>query len=825
MAKKAKLDLSGEGLKKLALEHCEKVVFGICAVLLLLLAYWGYQRPVFDDEKDNPKSLIASSKRSQSKINSTQWESDDESMSFAKFRVADLTVPKKVEDVNSIRLSASAYPAFPVGEISLSTKPKRVQPELVAATDVRAQFAYHLYAISPEVPIGSRLINSAAYAPPAPKKAPKKKRTKKKQNDPTRFGSGMEEGDQSGDDMQSPGSGGSGSGMGMPSSGGGGTGPGRGSNKPDGPVKEVPATMLAEMEGVLVSGKIPELGDKSPSVVWRQTVCVTALVPFKEQVEKYEKALKGSKRYDPGVDIPRYIGLVVWRRVNGGDWEEATDEIMSKAELVSSVSYPPLIEGEEFDPFLNASIPTILKANFDDFVMHPKSTFRDFLVDGSADDEDSKKDDESDSSSTTKSFEDFNNSSDESSMEDENGDFGPQSNWLTSENAAEFKQVRFFDVLANNNIKPNDKLEYKVSVILSNPNLPLSFVMGEEGSRRQNNTGGFGGSMRSGQGSGSNLPGGGDRSGLMGAGGGSGSGAMMPGSGSGAGSGAMMPGSGGGASGGASSGGYSGGSGGGRNPTPRTAELTLEMLGNPNITDSDLDGSIRQDILDMKTDKPVEATDKGLAQRFGMITPESPVSNAVTFVVPGDDFVGGGAKPQTLRRANNVMFLDSEPAGELVLLKRNREYQLRIPGKAEVYAGSPMVFDARAEVFNPLDLSVRWIGPEFVNKKGEKEPDKRADFQFDSKAIVLDVKPSRELENSTGTKEEFLSPAEVLVFDGAGGFTLRNELDDLKAFRHAMLVEDEAAESGNDSGTPGFGNRGGLSGSGGGSPDLPGFGN
>jgi len=58
MAKKSKLDLSGEGLKKIAINHGEKMVFALCAVVLVLLAYFGFSRPTFDDSTVTPKNLI-----------------------------------------------------------------------------------------------------------------------------------------------------------------------------------------------------------------------------------------------------------------------------------------------------------------------------------------------------------------------------------------------------------------------------------------------------------------------------------------------------------------------------------------------------------------------------------------------------------------------------------------------------------------------------------------------------------------------------------------------------------------------------------------------
>lgn len=834
---KAKLDLSGAGMKKLALEHCEKLVFGICALLLLLLAYWGYQRPVFDDKKDNPNNLIASSKRSQDRINATKWETpNSESTNFKMHRIADLSVPTKVEEINLQMVNGSQFPNYAPGEISLSTKPKRMNPEILAATDVRAQFSFQMIALKPGIGGGSSRIMDAMYAP-EPKKAEPKKRKKKKKQTPN-FGSGrfgMEDDEEKGDDMQSPGSGG----MGAPSSGGGNGGGGKSRiKKPDGPVHVVPEVQKGEMEGVPVDGMITSTFDRNdkeimPSVMWRQVVCVTAVVPFKKQVEAFEKALKGTRRYEPSSDIPKYIGLKIQRRVNGGTWHDISSKVKGADEAINALSYPSLIQDQEYDPFLNAPIPAFLLNDFDQFVMHPKSKMRDFL----ASEEDEEAVDTSDDSTTneTKNFDEFDASSNKT-MEDDAGELEEELTYVTSENAAETKQIRFFDYLVGYTdenkkkveIQPNDKIEYKVNVILSHPNLPLSFVTGEEGTGRRKG----GSSARSGAGSSGNSAA--ERGkGLM-SGGGGGSGSAMPGGGAGS----MMPGSSGGS--GASSGsgymggggGKRGGSGGGGAAVSRSAELTADMLGNPFISDTDLDGSIRPEILAFKDEDPVELPGGNVVEivnKYGLTSPESPVSNAVVFTMPTEKYAAGSAMPLNLRNAKGVNFYDAEPEAELVLFEHSDAFQMKIPGKAKVFAGTPMVFDAKAEVFNPLDWTIRWVGPKVTVEEDDEEVEKRGNYEFSSPAIVLDVFQSTTLENQGDFKTEFHSPAEILVFDGVGNFRLQNELDDITEFRHATFAEGEEVESTGAATGGSKGNRDGLQGSGGASPGgssgFPGFGN
>lgn len=792
MAKKAKLDLSGEGLKKLAIHHCEKAVFGICAVVLLLLAYWGYQKPVFDDQKDNPNSLITSAQQSEQRINATEWENpNNEEMSFAKYRVADEDIAEEVEKINSMMADASKYPAYPTGEISLSVKPKRNNPEILAATDVQAQFAYQLIALNPGVG-GSTKINEAIFAPKPKKEEPRRRKGKSSggsTGSDSSSMSGMMEPPSGGSGESSPGAGG----MGAPSSGPGGSGGNRGPigpMKPDYPVHEVPPTMLAELEGVPLNGILPGKQEGNaflyPSVMWRQVVCVTAQVPYKKQLEAYNEALKGTRKYDPATDIPKYLGLVISRRVNGGQWEDVTDEIKAFSERAQTVYYPNLVADEQLDPFINAPVPAFLLRDFDSFVLHPQSKRRDFLnLGGKA--QAGELEQSSSTGSSFTSFEDFGGSEDSAGPADDKGkqqDGKTDSKGPAKLAAPEFKQVRFFDLLASKNINPGDKLEYRVSVVLSNPNLPLSFLMK---AKKTVGSGNMGPGMSPGMGgsAGGDLfdsdagpsAGGSSSGGASSRGGAPGGSSSAPGAPSGPG------------------GGYMGGAG--KSRVKKTAELTIEMLGNPNISDADLEGSIRAEILKFKDMQPPKLTDKGLIRKYGLISPESEVSNVVEFTTPDEGFVAGSAPPLPIRNAGNVEFYDSDPAGELVYLARDKSLQMEVPGKATVYAGSPVVFDAKAEVFNPLDWTIRWVGPPAVDEDGKDLPDERGKYRFDSAAIVLDVHPSETLENISDVKEEFQTPAEILVFDGKG-FTLRNELDDLKAFRHATFASEqplEAAES------------------------------
>ncbi len=254
------------------------------------------------------------------------------------------------------------------------------------------------------------------------------------------------------------------------------------------------------------------------------------------------------------------------------------------------------------------------------------------------------------------------------------------------------------------------------------------------------------------------------------------------------------------------------------------AMLGIEMLGNPNITDSDLDGSVRKDILKIKELGPADLEEKGVAKKYGMLTPESPISNAVVYSEPSEQYAPGPVEPLRVLVANNVSFVDTEPEGKIVVFQQDKNYQLPFPGESTVYPGSPLVFDSNAEVLNPIDLSVRWVGKPAFDDENEEIEDKRQAFQFDTKAIVLDISASTKLKNQSGSKNELLSPSEILVFDGEGRFSLLNELDGMMNYRHSRFIGGEQAESG---GSSSSGSSSGRSGdapsSGGGSfPDFGG---
>ncbi|MEC9093721.1 MAG: hypothetical protein VX438_13495, partial [Planctomycetota bacterium] len=458
MAKKPKLNLSGAGLKKLALDHCEKLVFGVCAAVLVLLAYGGYQKPVFDDSKENPSKLLQMAQRSKQRIDSTTWANDSQSeLSFAKYRVSDNTVLERVKRLNGILLDSSAYPTFPPGEISLSAKPKRAKPEILAATDIRAQFSWQLFALQPGTG-GSSQINDGAWALEEEKKEPKGASQDNQNNrGSSSSSSSMMEEEEDPEDNEGGERENEGAGM-----SGGGNGNMSGQNKSKAPAnaKRAAESMLAELEGVPVDGKIPfgydedSESDIKPSVLRRPCVCVTALVPFKEQLKRYETALKGTRRYDPADDFPKYIGLVISRRIDGGEWKEITQEVQRFSKRATSLYYPSLVSDDQFDPFLNAAIPTFLNSDFDNFVMHPKSGLRNFLSDGTEDQESSNSSQKTSKSSQPANFEDFEDPDEDDPEGDENKTLEASLAYPTVENAPDFKQVRFFDLLIDKTIKP-----------------------------------------------------------------------------------------------------------------------------------------------------------------------------------------------------------------------------------------------------------------------------------------------------------------------------------------------------------------------------------
>ena len=800
MAKKVKLDLSGDGLKKMAINHCEKAIFAICAVLLLLFVYFGFSREVFDDEKTNPKKLIASAKQSEGKIEATKWDEDpnsDDEPSFKTYRVPNLGIPKKVERLLADKIDASVYPAPAIGNLQESSKPKRLNPDIYAVQDLHAQFAYQ-YVAGKELGVP---INKLAMAPLEVKEERKEKKKSGGSRGGLGGGSGSGAGGMSGNgSMQDGNGGGSGSGAGgMDGNGGSGAGSGD-SGKSEYPTKPVPEYLLAEMEGVPGAGAIENVG-----IIQRQMVSVTGLIPYKKQFEAYEKTFIGSRKYDPEKDYPKYIGLVVYRRVNGGEWKDITDEVKSSNERVSPVAFPNLIEADKYDPFLNAKIPSILMTNFDEFVTHPKLKIRDFLVGMGTVDEESG----NDGSSSFNEFNGFNNSTSKKEGEEDEDDKAKVVKYPTSEEAPEFKQIRFFDLLTSNSppIKLGDKLEYKVNAILSNPNLPMAFVKGE----RQK--AGMGSGMGSGMNSGREGPSSGGGGSGASAGDGESAGGNMTGDGR------MTGGSG---SGGA---GKDGEEDNKNKMAELEAELELEMLGNESITDSDLAGSIRPEILKIKDLGPADIEDKDVAKKYGLVVPESNVSQPVIFTAITDKFVGGSVEPMTIRRAENVEFFDSDPTAKIVVLVQDPKISLSVPGKTDVSSGSPLVFSSQAEIFNPLDSTIRILGDPQKDDEGKPIDGKFSDYSFQSSGFVLDVKPTRVIKASQ-SKDEYVTPGEILVFDGNGGFSLRNELDDIGDFNRLTYVESDTPKpSAKKSGMSGFGdgglggNRGGLGGGGGGTPN------
>ena len=68
-----KLKLDSDVLKNFFIQHCEKIGFGVCLLLVVLFVYYGYSMEGFDEQK-TPDRLTSVAQRADENIRATQWD-------------------------------------------------------------------------------------------------------------------------------------------------------------------------------------------------------------------------------------------------------------------------------------------------------------------------------------------------------------------------------------------------------------------------------------------------------------------------------------------------------------------------------------------------------------------------------------------------------------------------------------------------------------------------------------------------------------------------------------------------------------------------------
>lgn len=820
---KRKMNLDKDAMKQFFILHGEKVGM---VVVLGLMGYFVYSGMSIEglDDGQTPDRLVALADQKQSNVDSTTFEA------FAPVRTAKANLLEEVK--GSVVMDPVSYPVIATTEPPMKPKTLRTDPPLRVAISPHVSGTYAAVALNGN----ANFRESIMSLPMAPAPASDSRTSRREEPDtsggtlggfPGSFpGSGS-----SGFPSSGPGGGGSGgsgrgrnSGSGSSSgssgfpgsfpSGDGDTGPGTLGGFPGAPGatgmtaggRMVPMVQQNEMVGV--AGRVPG----NTRLYNTYVISVSYLFPHKVQWNEFEATFREAYGYSPSRDMPHYLKFEVERSEDGGAWESITERVNQYPKGYAT-QIIDVVDPKSVDPMLTLPIPPTMIASPFDLGSHPEIAARDFTAnpnaEGAGEEGEGDEYDESDPFANTGSGGGSMSSymppgssggSGSSRMMMGGGPLGPASSQgsgmmggrgMGAMNAplkpeSDYKLIRFFDLEA----KPGKSYRYRVRVWLADPNHQ------EESASSVTSAG------NTGPGGGAALPNG--PAGVSTGGGGGSAGADasigLPGSG---------PGGAGGGAGGSSQG-----------------SMGMGMSGGPSapvvpVDPSDLDPAVRRRIRDWKESAEFAAlSEADAALRYGRPTDWSVETDPI--LVPdasAPNYYAGPARPLDFNELSGIRYTNDEPGASLVVSQFDSSLGTFVPAKRDVTRGSWLSFAQPSEFLNPIDLSIRTMGeaadPSDSAAKDTIEP---VDFAADS--FVVDVFggnpiPIKDL------REKPITGAEVLIVDSDGNFTISDEFEDLREYRHALFLDDEAVVG--SSRGPGFTMPGGGSGFPGSGPGGAGF--
>lgn len=283
---KVKVSLDLAKVKSFFVSHVEKIVFGVCALLLLLFLYKSISLTPYERE---PKEISDKASEKERMLQQASWSPD-------RIQQENLTLPDLNAEIAESRVAVPAdkYGIAPFNEPLFETRIKRAAPKLLAAEKPEVSADLAAFVVMP--PAATVDVNAVAGVPGGLEPA---------LPEGGRFGGGGKGG---------KGGGGEGLAPSIPGVPGGPGGPGRMGRRPFGDRVDGPP-MMAQAGAPLDMGFPVNTGQKRVAMPF---AVVKMLVPAKKQREIYRDAFLKSVFPDPSKDEPRYRGFIVERQEVGG---------------------------------------------------------------------------------------------------------------------------------------------------------------------------------------------------------------------------------------------------------------------------------------------------------------------------------------------------------------------------------------------------------------------------------------------------------------------------------------------------------------------------
>lgn len=347
-------------LKQFFLLNVEKIVFGVSMLLVALLVYGGMRQEPYTK---TPEQLKQSVQSAQTNMQKTEKIPEIDMPAAPRFvevarRAVDTVPAEEFAFVNTINVDKTVHIGSRRGEpVLLAVKDLEVSsgtgPFALKNPDVASRFANAINAANPTQPGAPATAQGSATRPGQPQPNPNTPAKRPPAGKPGRTGlQGLV--------------GGGGEGGGVPGGVPGGVGGGEGGQPGGG------------MGGQTARGVQATADNVVEGVRW---ICVTGLVPYREQVEQYTKEFADAQLQDPSKDSPFWLGYLIERaEVTDLDLKDPSKSRWVKISVSSAKDFATrwaVRAGEVVDPMYTDSELTfplgpLLERNWGREVAHSK---------------------------------------------------------------------------------------------------------------------------------------------------------------------------------------------------------------------------------------------------------------------------------------------------------------------------------------------------------------------------------------------------------------------------------------------------------------------
>lgn len=169
----------------------------------------------------------------------------------------------------------------------------------------------------------------------------------------------------------------------------------------------------------------------------------------------------------------------------------------------------------------------------------------------------------------------------------------------------------------------------------------------------------------------------------------------------------------------------------------------------------------------------------------------SPVASLPDFT----EVYAGPVQPASTRSlqvsGKSIDYVNTPPQGKAVGMRWDWTLAANVPAEMEVMPGTVLNTKQAAEVIDPLTMAIKKI----------------EERQIETNVTVVDVSGGELLQitEESDEEQEMTAPGTMLMFDANGGLYVRDDIDDLRAYRmHTFADEREAAKPAPTSGDDGY---------------------